>query len=68
MEIGLFDGVGGSFRATVKNSVIEDSNSCGIQVLDQGDTGGSTFDVTLQDNLMIGNGIGVCGTAAHSAI
>ena len=61
LEIGLLGSVGGSFTGSVRNSVIEGSSSCGIQVLDLGGVGGNTFEVTLQDNLLIGNTHGVCG-------
>jgi len=65
LEIGLNFAVGGSFTASVKNSVIEGSATCGIQVLDLGGVGGNTLDVKLQDNLLIGNATGVCGWQAH---
>lgn len=60
IEIGLIHGLQGSFTATVSNSIIEDSNSCGIQVVDLASYGGNTLDVTLEGNLVVNNVMGVC--------
>lgn len=62
MEIGVLHALGGTFNATVKDSVIDGSNACGIQVVDLvTETGGNSVQVVLENNQITNSFIGVCG-------